>query len=88
MEHTTIRPAASGVLQAGGLHSPDHQGETASMIRRLHDEYSGVPVSVIADLVNGHFAVLGSAKVQTFRVILTERAVRRDLRDMEAAWTR
>ena len=82
LEHTTIGGEPSAVGER--LTSEDHHREIASMIRRLQDEHADVPVAVIADLVYRHFAALGEAKVQTFRAILTERAVRRHLRDAEA----
>jgi len=59
--------------------APVHDREVALIVARVQHDHPEVGCSTITELVERAFVELGSAKVQTFRVILAERMVRHRL---------
>ncbi len=53
--------------------------ECELLARRMHDEHPEVPLARISDLVERASDDLAGSKVQSFKLILVERAVRREL---------
>ena len=58
-----------------------YQRECDLLACRLHEAHPGVPLPTILDLVDTASGDLAGARVQAFRLILVERAVRRRLSD-------
>jgi hypothetical protein len=66
-------PASGGALDAR------QQRDLGSLAHRLHENHPDVPLSVLTQMVESEFAQLAQSRVQSFRMILIERAVRRRL---------
>jgi hypothetical protein len=81
----TVAPSASGVGRQGAEPGPcddlsaQQLREISSLAHRLHEIHPDVSLPTISSLVQEAYAKLADARVQTFRMILTERLVRRRL---------
>ena len=82
-------PVEAGEVAArdasAGAGSAPAERERAFLADRLHRRHPEVPPPVIARLVDQEHAALGPSRVQRFRLVLTERAVRRRLRSLGSA---
>lgn len=82
LDRTSSVRSVSNAQTAGD--TPAVSRELRSLAERVHRDHPGVSLEVITELARDEHDQLARARVQTFRAILTERAVRRRVRSGRA----